>query len=90
MLSVVAGRASGGETSMRITDGQHPLKSAYINDASATTGVVTSDSQGAARRVLAPNVVHLDPEQAVLEAMLQGWESQQRARFLREAVCKQL
>lgn len=85
MLSVVAAQGSGGETSTRIADGQHRPKSSCIDDASATTGVVTSDSQGAARRVLAPNVVHLDPEQAVLEAMLQGWESQQRARFLRDA-----
>ncbi|BBX35933.1 hypothetical protein MMAGJ_52150 [Mycolicibacterium mageritense] len=46
---------------------------------------MNSDSQGAARRVLAPNVVQLDPEQAVLEAMLQGWERQQRARFLKDA-----
>ncbi len=85
MLSVVAAQGSGGETSTRIADGQHALESACINDASATTGVVTSDSQGAVRRVLAPNVVHLDPEQALVEAMLKGWESQQRARFLRDA-----
>ena len=85
MLSVVAARTSGGETSTRIAGGQQPLKSSCINDASVTTGVVTSDSQGAARRVLAPNVVQLDPEQAVLEAMLQGWGRQQRARFLKDA-----
>jgi site-specific recombinase XerD len=85
MLPVVAARARGGEASTRIDDGQHRLSPACIDDASDTTGVVTSDSQGAARRLSAPNVVHLDPEHAVLEAMLQGWESQQRARFLRDS-----
>lgn len=33
--------------------------------------------------MLADNVVHLDPEPAVLEAMLEGWRRQQSARFLR-------
>lgn len=85
MLPVVAARARGGEASTRIDDGQHRLSRACIDDASDTTGVVTTDSQGAARRLSAPNVVHLDPEHAVLETMLQGWESQQRARFLRDS-----
>lgn len=40
---------------------------------------------GAARLVLADGVVHLDPEPAVLEAMLDGWALQQRTRFLRES-----
>ncbi|WP_435862620.1 hypothetical protein [Streptomyces luteogriseus] len=40
---------------------------------------------GAARLVLADGVVHLDPEPAVLEAMLEGWALQQRTRFLRES-----
>jgi hypothetical protein len=35
-----------------------------------------------AHLVLADGVVHLDPESAVFEAMLDGWELQQRARFL--------
>lgn len=38
-----------------------------------------------ARKVLADNVVALDPERSVFEAMVQGWAQQQRARFLREA-----
>ena len=39
---------------------------------------------GAAGLVLAGNVVPLDPEPAVLAAMLEGWERQQRARFLQD------
>ncbi|WP_406410665.1 tyrosine-type recombinase/integrase [Streptomyces sp. NBC_01614] len=37
---------------------------------------------GAAHLVLAQGVVHLDPEPATFEAMLEGWARQQRARFL--------
>ncbi|WP_129306169.1 tyrosine-type recombinase/integrase [Streptomyces sp. L2] len=37
---------------------------------------------GAAHLVLAGGVVHLDPESATFQAMLDGWELQQRARFL--------
>jgi hypothetical protein len=37
---------------------------------------------GAAHLMLADGVVHLDPETAVFEAMLEGWARQQRARFL--------
>jgi uncharacterized protein YfaQ (DUF2300 family) len=37
----------------------------------------------AAHLVLAEDVVHLDPESAVFEAMLEGWKTQQRARFLK-------
>ncbi len=33
---------------------------------------------------LVGGVVHLDPAPAVFEAMLQGWATQQRARFLKE------
>jgi len=39
---------------------------------------------GAARLELADGVVHLDPAQAVFEAMLAGWARQQRTRFLKE------
>lgn len=46
--------------------------------------VVVETAPGAARLVLADNVAPLDPEPAVLEAMLSGWARQQRARFLRE------
>src|SRR5262245_44510934 len=37
---------------------------------------------GAAHLVLAPGVIHLDPESAIFEAMLEGWARQQRVRFL--------
>ncbi|MFF7897087.1 tyrosine-type recombinase/integrase [Streptomyces sp. NPDC007907] len=37
---------------------------------------------GAAHLMLADGVVHLDPETAVFEAMLEGWARQQQARFL--------
>ena len=39
---------------------------------------------GSAGLELADGVVHLDPPGAMLEAMLQGWARQQRARFLNE------
>ena len=38
---------------------------------------------GAAHLALAGGVVHLDPASAVFEAMLEGWATQQRARFLK-------
>jgi hypothetical protein len=41
------------------------------------------DLPGSAHLVLASGVVHLDPESAVFEAILEGWETQQRARFLK-------
>ena len=42
------------------------------------------DLPGAAHLVLVDGVVHLDPEPAVFEAMLTGWATQQRARFLKD------
>jgi hypothetical protein len=39
---------------------------------------------GSASLELANGVVHLDAKGAVLDAMLQGWARQQRARFLNE------
>jgi integrase/recombinase XerC len=39
---------------------------------------------GSANLVLAANVVHLDPAPAIFEAMLSGWATQQRSRFLSE------
>jgi site-specific recombinase XerD len=39
---------------------------------------------GSAAPTLAGNVVPLDPEPAVFEAMLEGWERQQRSRVLQE------
>jgi site-specific recombinase XerD len=41
--------------------------------------------EGSAKLVLADNVVHLEPEPAVLAAMLEGWRRQQSARFLDES-----
>lgn len=41
------------------------------------------DLPGAAHLVLTEGVVHLDPESAMFEAMLEGWRTQQRARFPR-------
>lgn len=41
------------------------------------------DLDGAAHLMLASGVRHLDEATAVFEAMLQGWERQQRSRFLR-------
>ena len=40
---------------------------------------------GSAGLVLARNVVHLDPAPTVFEAMLHGWATQQRARFIRDS-----
>lgn len=39
---------------------------------------------GAAALVLPGGVVHLDPPTAAFEAMLEGWATQQRARFLKD------
>jgi site-specific recombinase XerD len=47
------------------------------------------DLAGAAHLVLADGVSYLDPQTAVFEAMLEGWDRQQRSRFLREATTKQ-
>ncbi|MEV0732315.1 tyrosine-type recombinase/integrase [Polymorphospora sp. NPDC050346] len=44
---------------------------------------MSGELAGSSGLVLAGNVVHLDPEPAVFEAMLAGWEQQQRSRFLR-------
>jgi site-specific recombinase XerD len=41
------------------------------------------DMEGAAHLVLADGVSYVDPQKAVFEAMLTGWERQQRSRFLR-------
>lgn len=72
-------RQTGGVTAGEI------LRLGWCNNvASVTTGVVTVDDHGVARVLSSPNVVQLDPEHAVFEAMLEGWERQQRARFLRE------
>ena len=37
---------------------------------------------------LTDNVVPLDPQQAVLRAMLDGWTRQQRARFLQDSTIR--
>lgn len=43
------------------------------------------EAPGSARLELLDGVVLLDPESAVFEAMLAGWATQQRSRFLRDA-----
>ncbi|MGW6868976.1 tyrosine-type recombinase/integrase [Streptomyces sp. NPDC054901] len=43
---------------------------------------MVAEAPGSVRLVLAPNVVHLDPEPAVFGAMREGWARQQSARFL--------
>jgi hypothetical protein len=42
-----------------------------------------ADLPGAAHLMMAHGVVHLDPQSAVFEAMLEGWARQQRTRFLK-------
>ena len=44
-----------------------------------------ADNGGAGRVWSSHGVVHLDPKPAVFDAMLTGWERQQRSRFLRES-----
>ncbi len=44
---------------------------------------------GSARLVLVEGVVHLNEPQAVFEAMLKGWERQQRSRLLGDATIRQ-
>jgi site-specific recombinase XerD len=43
---------------------------------------------GSVSTVLARNVRHLDPQAATFDAMLAGWASQQRARFLKASTVK--
>ncbi|MFJ2034312.1 tyrosine-type recombinase/integrase [Streptosporangium sp. NPDC087985] len=43
-----------------------------------------ADLPGAAHLELVEGVIHLDPAQAVFEAMLAGWARQQRTRFLND------
>ncbi len=43
---------------------------------------------GAAHLVMVDGVVHLDPVQSVFEAMLDGWVSQQRTRFLKDGTIR--
>ena len=44
---------------------------------------VGADLPGAAHLALAQSVSYLQPEQAVVQAMLEGWARQQRVRFLK-------
>jgi integrase len=46
------------------------------------------DLAGAAHLVLADGVAYLDRQTAVFEAMLEGWDRQQRSRFLRASTVK--
>jgi integrase len=47
-----------------------------------------ADLPSATHLVLADGVVHLDPEHAVFDAMVAGWERQQRTRFLKDATIR--
>lgn len=47
-------------------------------------GRSASHLPGSAHLELVEGVVHLEPERAAFEAMLQGWARQQQARFLKE------
>jgi len=47
-----------------------------------------ADLPGAAHLTLVDGVAHLDPEPAAFEAMLDGWATQQRSRFLRATTIK--
>lgn len=47
-------------------------------------GRSASHLPGSVHLELVEGVVHLEPERAVFEAMLQGWARQQQARFLKE------
>ena len=53
-------------------------------DSGLEADVGRADLAGAAHLQLISGVVHLRPEDAVLEAMLRGWRAQQTARGLRE------
>jgi hypothetical protein len=44
-----------------------------------------SEVPGSARLVLASGVIHLDEQAAVFDAMLAGWERQQKSRLLADA-----
>ena len=48
----------------------------------------SADLPGAAHLVLQDGVAYLDPAMAVFEAMLEGWQRQQRTRFLKAATVK--
>lgn len=79
-----------GEQRLRRLDGEgatgeSPRQACCNNVASVTTAVVNADSQGVARILSSSNVVQLDPEKALFDAMVEGWERQQRARFLKES-----
>ena len=47
-----------------------------------------TDLPGAAHLVLPEGVRHLDEEQAVFEAMIEGWRRQQQCRLLAAATIK--
>lgn len=83
-MTVLAGQQRLHRQEGGVSAGEAPHQAWCNNVASVTTGVVTVDDHGAAHVLSAPNVVQLDPEQALFDAMVEGWERQQRARFLKE------
>ena len=84
-MTVLAGQQRLHRQEGGVSAGEAPHQAWCNNVASVTTGVVTVDDHGAAHVLSAPNVVQLDPEQALFDAMVEGWERQQRARFLKES-----
>ena len=60
-----------------------PLKGRV--DSGVGGGVGRADLAGAAHLELVSGVVHLHPQDVMVEAMLRGWRAQQAARGLRES-----
>ena len=63
---------------------RYPVKVCCVCCNNGGGGMQAADLDGAAHLVLDAGVRHLDPATAVFDAMLAGWERQQRSRFLRE------
>jgi integrase/recombinase XerD len=77
-LGLHSGRLIGGAATPVLTGSINVVLDATVND------LRMAGLPGAARLSLAAGVVHLDPASAVFEAMLEGWATQQRARFLKD------
>jgi len=56
-----------------------------VLDATRLNDLRMTGLPGTAHLALANGVVHLNPASAVFEAMLEGWATQQRARFLKDS-----
>lgn len=84
-MTVLADRRALHRWTGGVAAGEAPRRYWCNNVASATTFRVNVDAQGVALSSSASNVVDIQPEKALFEAMLDGWAKQQRARFLRES-----